>query len=365
MERRRVLLIRRAGTPRAATRLTPRGFKSHSERRASFCPLASNSLLSRPAATRRGRLVAVVAPGRVVPAGRDRRHLLGGRALRTPPRAYAPRSRPGPGCAGGPGAPLMPRPPRRGAATASSATTIGHATVRIYTSAMTAQISDSVRFEGRTYSLVGVNGSGLFDPEALGLRAVASSTACWRGFYCTYTVRGRSKSDRGPLRLQQELQQPGLVALEIVSAIPRRTDPLRLDEVSADDRWLELDDLNIRLASPQRPPILGVEPKSVPGRGDVVYVDMRAPIAFTGGFLIGDDFIVDMGVNMGFAPAYNYRVVHELIFEEGRLASATDQSELMAKIRDNLGGKPLVPDTSASDTEGERWVESTFSLKYW
>lgn len=190
----------------------------------------------------------------------------------------------------------------------------------LYAPSMTAQISDSVKFEGRAYSLAGVNGSGLFDPAALGLRAKALHTACWRGFYCTYAVR---------------------------------------------DHKLELDSLTIRLDLPQPIPILGVQPKSRSEYGESSYEDMRAPIAFTGGLLIGDDFIREMYVHMGFHPAYKYRLVHELIFEEGRLASATDQSEVMTKIRESLKGKPVRPGTSASDKEIEGWIESTFSLKYW
>ena len=185
---------------------------------------------------------------------------------------------------------------------------------------MTAQISDSVKFEGRTYTLAGVNGTGLFEPEALGLHAVPMHTACWRGFYCTYAVR---------------------------------------------DRQLELEELRIHLEPPERTIILGAAPKKASDHGDAEYEDMRAPIAFTGGLLIGDGFIREMYVHMGFHPAYKYRVVHELIFERGRLASATDQSALMAKIRESLQGKPLQPGAGVSDEELEKWIEGTFSLKYW
>jgi hypothetical protein len=185
---------------------------------------------------------------------------------------------------------------------------------------MTAQINDSVSFEGRTYSIVGENGSGLFDPEALGFHAVALHTACWRGFYCTYAVRGRR---------------------------------------------LELDELHIRLAPPEPAVIFGKRPKTASKHGDAVYEDMGAPIEYTGGLLIADDFIEEMYVHMGFHPPYKYRVVHELIFDEGRLTSATDQSDVMEKVRESLRGRPLQPDHDASEDEIEKWIEGTFSLKYW
>ena len=95
------------------------------------------------------------------------------------------------------------------------------------------------------------------------------------------------------------------------------------------------------------------------------YKDMRAPIAFTGGMLIGDGFIREMYVHMGFHPAYKFRVVHELMFESGRQVSATDQSQIMAKVRQNLVGKPLQPGMNAGDEEIMDWIKGTFSLEYW
>ena len=78
-----MLLIRQARTPSTATWHAPRGFKSHSERRASSCPLAA----VRPTASYHARLSGFVVgsspwwpPGGMVLAGRDRRLLLGGRA---------------------------------------------------------------------------------------------------------------------------------------------------------------------------------------------------------------------------------------------------------------------------------------------
>ncbi len=53
---------------------------------------------------------------------------------------------------------------------------------------MTAQIGDTVVYENRDFSLAGINGDGLFDPVQSGLKVATMSTACWNGFYCTYTV---------------------------------------------------------------------------------------------------------------------------------------------------------------------------------
>ena len=53
---------------------------------------------------------------------------------------------------------------------------------------MTAQISDTFRYREKPHSLAGVNGTGLFEPAQQGVKAFGWSTACWRGFHCSYEV---------------------------------------------------------------------------------------------------------------------------------------------------------------------------------
>ena len=53
---------------------------------------------------------------------------------------------------------------------------------------MTAQISDLVVYRRKPHTIAGINGSGLFDPAMHGVRPAMISTACWRGFHCTYEV---------------------------------------------------------------------------------------------------------------------------------------------------------------------------------
>jgi hypothetical protein len=55
---------------------------------------------------------------------------------------------------------------------------------------MTAQIRDKVHYREKSRSLAGKNGAGLFDPAQHGIRPVAISTACYRGYHCTYEVEG-------------------------------------------------------------------------------------------------------------------------------------------------------------------------------
>jgi hypothetical protein len=53
---------------------------------------------------------------------------------------------------------------------------------------MTAQISDSIIFEGQDHAIAGKKGTGLFDPKLHNMSPVGRCSCCWRGFVCTYTV---------------------------------------------------------------------------------------------------------------------------------------------------------------------------------
>lgn len=191
---------------------------------------------------------------------------------------------------------------------------------------MTAQISDCFMFRGKQYALAGMNGGGLFDPRAHGVQPRMLSTACWRGFYCTYEVTD--------------------------AAIELRELHIGL---SGDD-----------LAKAERAELPGLEghrPTKDEWSGHV-YKDIAVRVPFTGGILLADEFIQELYVHMGFHPAWKYREVHELLFEEGKLLHAQDRSSAMAALREKLSQGALQPGHRASRDEIARWIEGTFSLDY-
>jgi len=51
---------------------------------------------------------------------------------------------------------------------------------------MTAQMNDSFLLEDKNFSVVGVNGSGLFNPLSYNMQPLPRITSCWRGYVCTY-----------------------------------------------------------------------------------------------------------------------------------------------------------------------------------
>jgi hypothetical protein len=186
---------------------------------------------------------------------------------------------------------------------------------------MTAQFSDPVEYRGRTYSIAGKNGTGLFDPAEHGMRPVGKCSACWHGFVCSYAVEGRR---------------------------------------------LLLDRLAVYLDEPA-PVLFGVPPKADEGEVplfDVVYEGLRHPVAYSGGLLLGRDFIRELYVHMGFHPAWKYREVHELVFQGGELVQETDRSEQVAEFRREIADRPLEPGNGAERAEIQRWIEKCFSQEY-
>lgn len=186
---------------------------------------------------------------------------------------------------------------------------------------MTAQFSDPVKYRGKSYSVAGRNGGGLFDPAAHGLKPVGKCSACWRGFVCTYAVDGGH---------------------------------------------LLLDTLAVCLDGPA-PPLFGVSPKPDAGGFrifDAVYEGLAYRVPYTGGLLLADDFIEELYVHMGFHPAWKYREVHELVFHDGRLVQEADRSPQMAEFRRELGDRPLEPGFEAKRADIARWIEKCFSQEY-
>jgi hypothetical protein len=55
---------------------------------------------------------------------------------------------------------------------------------------MTAQIHDTILIDEKNFSIVGVNGGGLFTPQSIGIMPVPVMSACWRGYVCQYKLDG-------------------------------------------------------------------------------------------------------------------------------------------------------------------------------
>jgi hypothetical protein len=190
---------------------------------------------------------------------------------------------------------------------------------------MTAQINDRVYHRNKHYAIAGVSGSGLFDPAGYGVTPGAISSACWRGFHVDYTVRN--------------------AVLTVTSLTIGLSDS---DRVLAAGGGL-----------PFAP---GIKPVSAEFGGERLE-KLSLPVPYTGGLLLAEGFIQKLYVHMGFHPAWKYRDVRELIFEQGRLLEDHDRTTAMAELREKLAAKPLRPDITR---EGDvmAWIEKCFSRDY-
>lgn len=170
---------------------------------------------------------------------------------------------------------------------------------------MTGQISDSLRLDGESFQILGIDGDTLFDPSAHGLKPTTIHTACWRGWYAGFAVR---------------------------------------------DGALVLADLTVNDADGNYPALNGVvpaAPRSEPRAGgppftpiERTYRDVGLPLSFTGTLTVGTDFIQELYVHMGYQTPDRFRRVLDLRFEGGTLVETTDRSAEMEAARSE--GTPSV-----------------------
>jgi hypothetical protein len=169
---------------------------------------------------------------------------------------------------------------------------------------MTAQISDKISYHGREYSLLGWEGPALFDPAAHDLQPVMFSTGCWQGYYCAYEV----------VATEAAAGQAEVLCLATVFI------GLGGEQRAAAERGAG-------------PALFGARPSYSESDGCFVYGSLGAALPYTGCLTLGDDFVWDQYVHMGFHPPWKYRVVLDLTFAAGRLVEAVDRSEEMARLR--------------------------------
>ena len=187
---------------------------------------------------------------------------------------------------------------------------------------MTAQIPDQFRYEGEEYSLVGLDGEGLFRPEEFGLKLIMASTACWRGHVMKYDcIDGKLVLDGMDIRTQE--------------------DP---------------------------PAINGIKARSNKEESGFTmfshsYEKLNLKTRYTGSMLLANDFIESMYVHMGFQRPMAFRTVLEIQVQDGDIVSVSDLSERMEELRQQDRDRGAQPD-SRSDADVASWIDDTFSLDY-
>lgn len=195
---------------------------------------------------------------------------------------------------------------------------------------MTAQLHDLFTLDATDHAVVGVNGTGLFEPTRYGLHPVGTCSACWRGYRCRYAVAA------GKLVLAE-------LSLSLGHGFGGDFVPERGPELKG---------------------VIPIPPRDERSFFNNFYEYLTLPVDFTGGMLIADGFIDELYVHMGFHPAWKYQRVIELIFERGSLFEERDVSDRVAAMRSELARLPEGPGPDASRDEMQQWIEATFRLEY-
>jgi hypothetical protein len=195
---------------------------------------------------------------------------------------------------------------------------------------MTAQISDLFMYQDRQFDLAGISEGELFSPESLDLHPIGHSTGCYRGYQAVFAVHD------GRLVLKT-------LNVSLYTDGPARPEPL------------------------VGPTIQGVAPKRDEDEYSFnnIYEDLNYPLPYTGGVLIADEFIYDLYEHMGFHSPWKYRIVWELIFENGRLTKASDCSERMAEVRERILSQRDENTGGEDQTDAlYAWIEKSFDRTY-
>ena len=204
---------------------------------------------------------------------------------------------------------------------------------------MTAQIGDIYKYRNQEYTIVAFSSPIWFDPQNFGLEPNMSSTACWRGYWCEYVIGD------GVLLLQN---------LYLYNA-DNKYPPFYGVEVSPQEfenyEYYTLNDGKIRK---------DIRPAHF---GHRVYRDVNMLIPYTGKILLGNGFMNEYYIHMGFQQGWAYENLIELSFEKGVLSECNDLSHIakaQRKIIDLQKEDPLYPDGGNIP----QFVEDSFSLDY-
>jgi hypothetical protein len=168
---------------------------------------------------------------------------------------------------------------------------------------MTAQISDTVHYEGKSRTLVVVQGVGLFNPRDHGVEPFSFSTACHRGYHCAYRVDEESlyltELHIGLSRLDQRRAQLGR-GPSLFGRVPKRY------AIHGRRQNLVTGEIVTSWESPDH-------------RIDA----LRELVSFSGALLVTAGH---HDRHWHYHAIYRSEEVHALVFEHGRLIEARDLS---------------------------------------
>ena len=204
---------------------------------------------------------------------------------------------------------------------------------------MTAQIGDIYRYNNMEYSIVAMSSPMIFDPRDYGLTPVWATTACWNGYWCEYSIEENSSLLLKNLFIHnQDDQYPPINGVSV-------SPPEYVNRVvfSLERGWETITTYNYD--------------------GPRVYREVNLPIPYSGRILVGNDFIPDYYIHMGYQRSWAYKTLLEFVFEEGLLIERNDYSETAKKQREMIEVAERDPAHPDHGNLSE-FIADSFSLDY-
>lgn len=221
---------------------------------------------------------------------------------------------------------------------------------------MTKQFADAIYYNNERHLPISMSGKGLPHPHDYGLDPDMRSTACYRGFYCNYTIR-QNYLWLTHLVVGHDGDYPQIGGVDAIYEEDRILTDGEADPEFLEGRWV------LRLSSEESKTI----ERTVHYDGGI-YANLKVPAPLTGGILLGIGDVDVPYIQYDFSHLSSYETVLELLFEQGDLVKTIDHSESIAAKRDELIKKEqpkyrsVKSDVFDADIQG--WMRSTLMLEY-
>lgn len=206
---------------------------------------------------------------------------------------------------------------------------------------MTAQVEDCYKHRRKRYSLVAITDEMKFDPKEYGIVPMYRCTACWRGYWCEYNVTAKGLFLQNLYINSEDGEYP----------------PINGVNVS------EMEYRDCMSVSIKDGKIVQTPSKTPAHMGHREYKNLNIPMKYTGKVLLGNGFLREYYIHMGFQRSWAYTELIEFEFKDGKLINKSDHSEIAAKLRGILDASKV----DRSHPEGGNiplFVEDSFSLDY-
>lgn len=177
---------------------------------------------------------------------------------------------------------------------------------------MTAQIGDIYKHKNKEYSIVAMSAPINFKPQDFGLEPQARGTACWKGYWCEYHITDGKLLLKKLFMYNGEGKYPLLNGVGVVEQTYH--EGISITSGDTKSRKVMLED----------------------NMGHRMYKNVNLQIKYSGKILVGDDFIRDYYIHIGYQRAWAYKTLIEFVFEDGNLIETIDHSDITERLRKEI-----------------------------